>query len=292
MGAWLILWGRAGQTGTAAPGQRYRCEPRRLHRLRLSPRHSHSCTRGQRHACDLRHTHGHSPPRNMGLHVDTGIHSDMVLHPHAVTHTSPAAQAGSAVHLCTALHQSSTALWPQSPHRSGTAGHGYTYKKTTRVGHRPKPKTRHSLTPNLAMYNPSQETAPYTDGVNAQSPTQTQETATRDITILGPGPTRVAVDRPGHSQVQLHSDSSVRCPQEAPAHPGAAAWGPRFTETAESPNTDSGACAQAGCTHSGALGARGKRARTSKIPSAEHLRCGHTQKVMFAQQGTPKLKAA
>lgn len=78
-------------------GKEYRREPRCLHRLMHNPGHSHSCTPGQRHTCDLRNIHGHSPHMNMGLHVDTETDLDVVLHPHTVTHTGPAPHTSSAV---------------------------------------------------------------------------------------------------------------------------------------------------------------------------------------------------
>lgn len=161
---------------------------------------------GQKHTCDLRHVHGHSPHMNTGLHVDTETHSNMVVHPHTVTHTGPAPHAGSAVRLYTAplrhsfmhrqhlgqphthtgpavyldtvLHQSS------APHRHSTAlglsphrrRHNWTWAhsqpKATRVGTaetRPNHTTRRRLTPSVATYNPTQETAPHTDGAYAQT---------------------------------------------------------------------------------------------------------------------------
>lgn len=83
---------------------------------------------------------------------------------------------------------------------------------------RPNHTTRHSLTPSIATYSPTQETAPH-GGAYAQTrlPTPTRETAAPSITTPGPGSTRVwPRTGPGTARCSDIQTASFTTPGEPP----------------------------------------------------------------------------
>lgn len=165
---------------------------------------------------------------NIDLHVDSDTHSDMVLHPYI----DPASHTSSAVHRTQSftrveLHTHRTTLGHNPTQTQVQQDTGTPTAKDNQSGTQPKRTshtTRHSQTPNIVTYNPTQETALCTDGAYAQtqSPTQTQEIATLSVTILGPLRQRVAVDRPSTarcSSIQTAPFTALRGPQRTNMQP-------------------------------------------------------------------------